>query len=247
MSMSAVHSTPDLWPLEIRIIQITAERQDIPLETIRPDSRLVEDLHIDSLDMVELLVALEEQFGVSIPDDIGKQMFIRSPLTITALAEIVRHQWGTGTPTRQHWISQKQEIPATDTLPFTQFDGVHSPSREPLLSRLAATSGGWEQFRRRTDGMRCVLIPGDAVELGTGVADDAGDEAPRHRVHIRSFVMDAEPVSLTRPTGIRSERGGSWVGPGELARSSYRRGRPPEAVGRCLGFRCARSAEDLPQ
>lgn len=40
------------------------------------------------------------------------------------------------------------------------------------------------------------------------------------------------------PTGVRSERGGSWVGPARLTRSSYRRGRPPGARGRCLGFRC---------
>ena len=43
-------------------------------------------------------------------------------------------------------------------------------------------------------------------------------------------------------TGVRSERGGSWVGPAELCRSSYRRGRPPAARGRCLGFRCVSDA-----
>ncbi|CAJ1366765.1 unnamed protein product [Effrenium voratum] len=37
---------------------------------------------------------------------------------------------------------------------------------------------------------------------------------------------------------LKSERGGSWVGPASLARSSYRRGRHPGAKGRCLGFRC---------
>ena len=47
-------------------------------------------------------------------------------------------------------------------------------------------------------------------------------------------------------TTIRSERGGSWVGPGELCRSSYRRGRTPLARGRCLGFRCISSVNDLP-
>ena len=40
------------------------------------------------------------------------------------------------------------------------------------------------------------------------------------------------------PSQVRSERGGSWVGPAELCRSSFRRGRPPAARGRCLGFRC---------
>jgi len=45
------------------------------------------------------------------------------------------------------------------------------------------------------------------------------------------------PVNRT-PSQVRSERGGSWIGPAELCRSSYRRGRPPLARGRCLGFRC---------
>ncbi|CAE7735915.1 pkn1 [Symbiodinium pilosum] len=44
---------------------------------------------------------------------------------------------------------------------------------------------------------------------------------------------------------LKSERGGSWVGPASLARSSYRRGRHPEAKGRCLGFRCTASASLL--
>lgn len=46
-----------------------------------------------------------------------------------------------------------------------------------------------------------------------------------------------DPVQVN-PTGLRSERGGSWVGPAELCRSSGRRGRDPAARGRCLGFRC---------
>ena len=49
-----------------------------------------------------------------------------------------------------------------------------------------------------------------------------------------------------QPSGIRNERGGSWVGPEELACSTYRRGRPPLARGRCLGFRCIGTVEDLP-
>ena len=36
-------------------------------------------------------------------------------------------------------------------------------------------------------------------------------------------------------------------GAGDLARSSYRRGRLPEARGRCLGFRCVGFVEDLPR
>jgi len=45
--------------------------------------------------------------------------------------------------------------------------------------------------------------------------------------------------------GTKSERGGSWVGPAYLARSSYRRGRTGIAKGRCLGFRCVGDARTL--
>jgi sulfatase modifying factor 1 len=54
----------------------------------------------------------------------------------------------------------------------------------------------------------------------------------------------ANPVHET-PTKVKSERGGSWIGPAELCRSSYRRGRPPLARGRCLGFRCVSPARHV--
>lgn len=41
------------------------------------------------------------------------------------------------------------------------------------------------------------------------------------------------------------EKGGSWVGPADLARSSYRRGRLASAKGRCLGFRCIGDASQV--
>lgn len=37
-------------------------------DTIRPDSRLIEDLNCDSLDVVELVMWFEEDLDVSIPD-----------------------------------------------------------------------------------------------------------------------------------------------------------------------------------
>ena len=48
----------------------------------------------------------------------------------------------------------------------------------------------------------------------------------------------AQDAWNNEPHAPKAERGGSWVGPPTLARSSYRRGRVPEASGRCLGFRC---------
>jgi formylglycine-generating enzyme required for sulfatase activity len=55
----------------------------------------------------------------------------------------------------------------------------------------------------------------------------------------------SQPNPVNRmPSKVRSERGGSWIGPADLCRSSFRRGRPPLARGRCLGFRCVSPATD---
>jgi formylglycine-generating enzyme required for sulfatase activity len=59
----------------------------------------------------------------------------------------------------------------------------------------------------------------------------------------RKDSRQANPVNRT-PTKVRSERGGSWIGPADLCRSSFRRGRPPGVWGRCLGFRCVSSVTD---
>jgi formylglycine-generating enzyme required for sulfatase activity len=60
----------------------------------------------------------------------------------------------------------------------------------------------------------------------------------------RAAASQSNPLN-SWATGIRCERGGSWIGPEDLARSSYRRGRPPAARGRCLGFRCVGLIEDI--
>ena len=54
---------------EIISAQINADKN-----TITPEKRLVEDLGVDSLDMVELLMAFEEEFGTSISDELAMQI-----------------------------------------------------------------------------------------------------------------------------------------------------------------------------
>ena len=46
-----------------------ARQLDIPEESITMESRLIEDLKADSLDVVELIMDLEQQYGIEIPDD----------------------------------------------------------------------------------------------------------------------------------------------------------------------------------
>jgi acyl carrier protein len=52
-----------------KIRKIVAQQLDLDPETITAESRLIEDLKADSLDIVELIMDLEQDFGVEIPDD----------------------------------------------------------------------------------------------------------------------------------------------------------------------------------
>ncbi len=52
-----------------RIKSKVAHQLGVEEGSITPESSFVEDLGADSLDVVELVMALEEEFGVEIPDD----------------------------------------------------------------------------------------------------------------------------------------------------------------------------------
>jgi len=53
---------------------IVCEQLEIDAESITADTRLNEDLNADSLDVVEILMALEDEFGVEIPDEETEKM-----------------------------------------------------------------------------------------------------------------------------------------------------------------------------
>jgi acyl carrier protein len=55
--------------IQQRVIDIVAEQLDVDAAKIGLDSSFVDDLGADSLDTVELVMALEEEFGCEIPDD----------------------------------------------------------------------------------------------------------------------------------------------------------------------------------
>lgn len=55
--------------IEQRVKKIVAENLGVKQEDIRPQDGFVEELGADSLDTVELVMALEEEFGIEIPDE----------------------------------------------------------------------------------------------------------------------------------------------------------------------------------
>ena len=55
--------------IETRVKRIVVEQLGVKEEEITPQASFVDDLGADSLDTVELVMALEEEFGTEIPDE----------------------------------------------------------------------------------------------------------------------------------------------------------------------------------
>jgi acyl carrier protein len=60
--------------IEERVKKIVAEQLSVDLTNIKNESSFVGDLGADSLDTVELVMALEEEFSIEIPDESAEKI-----------------------------------------------------------------------------------------------------------------------------------------------------------------------------
>ncbi len=67
-----------------KVKQLVAEQLGIDVNTIKDDSNILEDLGADSLDIIEMLMTLEDEYGVTIPDDKINQV-----KTISEIAKLI--------------------------------------------------------------------------------------------------------------------------------------------------------------
>lgn len=61
-------------PIAQKVRGVIARELDVPLDQAVPDAALIEDLGADSLDLVELMMALEEAFDTEIPDEEARRI-----------------------------------------------------------------------------------------------------------------------------------------------------------------------------
>ncbi len=55
--------------METRLKKIVAEQLGVDEAKVVPAARFTDDLNADSLDLVEMIMSLEEEFGIEIPDE----------------------------------------------------------------------------------------------------------------------------------------------------------------------------------
>jgi acyl carrier protein len=60
--------------IEQRIKDIIVEQLGVNADQVTPEAKFIEDLGADSLDTVELVMALEEEFGAEIPDEEAERL-----------------------------------------------------------------------------------------------------------------------------------------------------------------------------
>ena len=59
---------------EIKVKQIVAEKLGVSEDKVTPQASFVDDLGADSLDQVELIMALEDEFDMEIPDEDAEKL-----------------------------------------------------------------------------------------------------------------------------------------------------------------------------
>lgn len=57
-----------------KVKSIVAEQLGVKSEEVKEDAKFIDDLGADSLDTVELVMALEEEFGAEIPDEDAEKL-----------------------------------------------------------------------------------------------------------------------------------------------------------------------------
>ncbi len=60
--------------LETRIRTIVAEQLGVDVGELAPDASILDDLGADSLDVVEMVMSLEEEFDIEVPDEDVEEM-----------------------------------------------------------------------------------------------------------------------------------------------------------------------------
>ena len=187
------------WDVEYvqrRVVEITCETLGFRSGELTLESCFGEEIAIDSLDLMDYFLRLEAEFDIHLSDSVLQQCFPRLPISLSQIAETLLELCRDAGP-----IPLRQTptpLPRVESAVATQMGGKLSRSRwlaGTLHEPLGFNREGCRQYRRCTDGMRCVLIPEGQAWIGSSAPCDLPVQQPRHPVRLSAFLIDAEPVS----------------------------------------------------
>jgi acyl carrier protein len=193
---------PTMTEIGDRLCALTREQVgELFAPRVHLDATLV-DLDLDSLDSVEWIMEIEEVFSITIPessastDQAYKQVLVRDQFCLRDMVELIHMRWGSGAGSRSE--TPTRFAPPPGPFPsFTQLGGRLEEVPEPLFLFLGDDASGRRRWRRMTDGMVCIELPGGAADIGSDLPSAGPDEGPVHRVDLAAFLIDSEAVSVT--------------------------------------------------
>ena len=199
---------------EIRadLAEIVNEVAGIPVEDVQLDKSFVDDLDVDSLSMVEVVVAAEEKFGVSIPDDEVKNLK-------TVGDAVVVHRERPGLTSRR-----SPRRPPRDAVPSAprHLTRSHMPHKSASVS----SSPAWGPPPRSVAMSRPPGTPWSRASPASVTSTTSGRPRPPVKIAGRIAVEPTEVLErvkarrLDRSVAVRDGRGD-----GGLGRLRARRGR----------------------
>ncbi|MDX2176861.1 MAG: SUMF1/EgtB/PvdO family nonheme iron enzyme [Candidatus Sumerlaeia bacterium] len=196
------------------VLGAVAKSTGLPRTKVKPESRFLEDLDLDSLAVLEVVMAIEEALGISIPDGVVAELFTHTR-TVGEFAEALA---GIRPGLRRHSPMPTQRPPSPPSLaPFSQLCGrLDGPLPRPgsIYEEWPGDGSGHRRLRRKTDGMVCIEVPSALVELGSPDPDSPPDQRPLHAEMVPGFLIDIEPVSTTAFARFLNSCG---IEPGRLA------------------------------
>ncbi|WP_291322022.1 acyl carrier protein [Desulfonatronospira sp.] len=71
--------------VEQKVKEIVVDQLGISADEVKPEAKFVEDLGADSLDLTELIMAMEEEFDIEIDDEKAQEL-----LTIQAVVDFIK-------------------------------------------------------------------------------------------------------------------------------------------------------------
>jgi acyl carrier protein len=69
--------------IEAKVKEIIVEQLGVNADQVTPEAKMIEDLGADSLDAVELVMAIEEEFEIEVPDDEAEKL--------SSVGDIIKH------------------------------------------------------------------------------------------------------------------------------------------------------------
>lgn len=67
--------------IEAKVKEIIVEQLGVNADQVKPEAKMIEDLGADSLDAVELVMAIEEEFGIEVPDEEAEKLVAVNDIT----------------------------------------------------------------------------------------------------------------------------------------------------------------------